>query len=667
MTNGNYTPLNLNCVASFINNQGLTINPTALAYMGSSTNAQSYTYGAIVTDTVLNDLVSSIALAFDKIGDTITAETYDRLITIGSTTIPCLGNTKPATYPYYFGDITAKFGWLRLISYVAYQEFHINSGSYMDFLHSFNACESYKRVNNKLISSFAAAKTFMDGSFSNMNDLISSDITGVNLATLYFGQDLINTGRAINLAEIDRFGTPSVLLKTIQVNKGLSKSLSLAMLSTGLTPGDIDRILTTGVTTITQEKNIYDAFTLIVGVDLKDICIPLNCQTPGLRSLADLLNPKYLFPQSYTTLTVPRYNSEPNPTNSKASFLIFKNHEPNVLSELGYGTKLRGIMPDPIAYVADAFGTSMMQIKNIKTVKIEKFAQVVTNLENVLTLPTGSTSKPTNDSAINAGLITVASGSGKDGLFTTCDFFGAMSGLSYDWQKLYTLIKNIESSNLKSIYKDMFTLLSGTGPYDELDTLIDSANNEIASILASKPDLAKSLNDLYDSFGLSLFHEMRARSLALPDISSLSSGPIDVYTFIETINLYANETQDFGPSRVLEAISQQGTIGGNSLIASLREARNTSRLGLAGLQPDNGVTKEVIPKPRTGVSPGYTNNGLAPTVPIITGAAIPGSLAGSPETTLIPDNLSVLNVPSTVLTPAAALEEVIRCNCDCWD
>jgi hypothetical protein len=34
---------------------------------------------------------------------------------------------------------------------------------------------------------------------------------------------------------------------------------------------------------------------------------------------------------------------------------------------------------------------------------------------------------------------------------------------------------------------------------------------------------------------------------------------------------------------------------------------------------------------------------------------------------LIPDNLSILNIPSTVLTPSEAINEIIRCNCDCWD
>ena len=48
-----------------------------------------------------------------------------------------------------------------------------------------------------------------------------------------------------------------------------------------------------------------------------------------------------------------------------------------------------------------------------------------------------------------------------------------------------------------------------------------------------------------------------------------------------------------------------------------------------------------------------------------------GSFAGSPYTNIIPANLNVLYtsknlLPSTYSIPEA-IDEVIRCNCDCWD
>jgi hypothetical protein len=55
----------------------------------------------------------------------------------------------------------------------------------------------------------------------------------------------------------------------------------------------------------------------------------------------------------------------------------------------------------------------------------------------------------------------------------------------------------------------------------------------------------------------------------------------------------------------------------------------------------------------------------------ITGAAItPGSFAGSQETTLIPDNLDIFKITHlqpSVINPNKAVQDVIDCNCDCWD
>jgi hypothetical protein len=74
----------------------------------------------------------------------------------------------------------------------------------------------------------------------------------------------------------------------------------------------------------TQEQMIYGSFLVITGTDLQDILVPLNCKTAGLTSLADLLNVKKLFPNSYQTLTVPVYNTTPSPNNSKTYYPIYE-------------------------------------------------------------------------------------------------------------------------------------------------------------------------------------------------------------------------------------------------------------------------------------------------------------------------------------------------------
>lgn len=220
------------------------------------------------------------------------------------------GGNKPVT----------QWGFNRLIALQAWDEFNYNEGQpkYKDFLGSFQQADSFVNYTNSAITSVDNSKSFLEGTYSNMNDLISADITGVSLATFNFGQDLIKTGRAINLKKINTFGLPSNLLETLQENNALTPAVSLALLAAGMTQSELASILgNTNTITKAQQVKIYKAFTIVLGKDLAEVLIPLNCKTEGLESLADLLNPKKLFPTRatstssavYQTLTVPLYNT----------------------------------------------------------------------------------------------------------------------------------------------------------------------------------------------------------------------------------------------------------------------------------------------------------------------------------------------------------------------
>jgi hypothetical protein len=185
---------------------------------------------------------------------------------------------------------------------------------------------SFIEYSNSAILAVNNSQTFLDGTYSNMDDLITGDITGVSVATSLFGQDLITSGKAINLTSIATFGLPSNLLYTLQQNNALTKSVSLALIASGITVSELSDILTLAEPiTREQEQKIYGAFGIIVGQDLKDILVSLNCKTTGLESLCDLLNPQKLFPNSYQTLTVPVYNTVGGPANSKIYYPIYDN------------------------------------------------------------------------------------------------------------------------------------------------------------------------------------------------------------------------------------------------------------------------------------------------------------------------------------------------------
>jgi len=277
------------------------------------------------------------ALEILKPDSTSLWNTRSYLSTVPGGGIPGLGNSKPPTYTWTgdpgWGGIKytgapASWGYLRLYPWQAWKEFNYNNtlaytGFYTDFLGSFMASSSFIEFSNQALLSMQNSVDFLKGTYSNMDDLISSDITGVTLAGPTFGQDLIALGRAIDLSKIKSFGYPSNLLATLKKNNALTPSVVLALLSSGLTPKEVEIVAANKDVTTAQQRQTYAAFLVVSGIDLKSILISLNCKTQGLETLADLLNVKKIFPNSYQSLTVPLYNATPGPTNSKTYYPIY--------------------------------------------------------------------------------------------------------------------------------------------------------------------------------------------------------------------------------------------------------------------------------------------------------------------------------------------------------
>jgi len=319
-------------------------------------------------------------------GSKLNGTTYNNLITIGANVIPALGNSptntftwgnyppnddpvpdsKPVTYlkeaantgdpsstaaqalawlPWTYqngpsnngtGKGITQWGFIRCYALQAWNEFNWNGiyygtngwddmPEYRDYLSSVTQAFAFIEYTNKMIYAMQNSLEFLEGTYSNMDSLITGDITDVCLATNTFGQDLIALGKAIDLSTISIFGLPSNLLINLRKNNGFTQSLSLALLASGLRSTEIEEI-SSGViqATTEQEQQMYGAFLIIVGQDLIDILVPLNCKTQGLESLADLLNVKKLFSNSYYSLTVPIYNATPGITNSKTYYPIYE-------------------------------------------------------------------------------------------------------------------------------------------------------------------------------------------------------------------------------------------------------------------------------------------------------------------------------------------------------
>lgn len=838
----------VNLTGALLQNTGLNLNSVTAGLVGTSHTVSSYTPGTLVTSTCLKDLTLAIKAGYDTLGVNLDTATYANLIAIGSGIIPALGNSKPPTYtwigpansgdssstgaqeiswypytatattntyptslptPRQYSDLTSttynpnitQHGWIRLFALQAWNEFNYNGDpsasdvSYKDFINSFTMCSAFIDNNNGVVSTMSNASTFLKNTYSNVNDLITADITGVNLATQAFGQDLIATGKVIDLSRIERFGLPSILLNTINKYNGFTSSLAYALLSAGLTNSDVSNIFSGNlIPSKLQEQQIFGAFSIITGKDLLDILTPLNCVTKGLTSLIDLLNLQKLFPNSFQSLTVPIYNSKPGPTNAKTYYQIYDNNSinsqllnPEVISAIGiyglaptsqnidvgtnyqippvgFGAYSRGTVPDSISISTGAFSFAMQQIPNIKNVPVEKFAQVVFNIETTLGLPlVAGTDVPTNVDLALGGINQMAFGSGPYGRFTMSDFFGSMTGLPYQFTDIKNYIQQLQTSTLATIYANIYTTIStAVGDVSStVQTYIDAANVEIASIYSKKSNIADILNKMWNLTGTQLTIEQHSRDMALmpvavPKSSRNTSYPGIIVSFVNSLQEYANKTEPHMQVQTLEAIANTSIAGGQSLIALMRAIRNKDKLLKAGIPLADNIPTELndltvkilmgngtvsIAKTDQGVPAGdatftipadhnvltnvqpyghfvnednaycvpttmYPNNVLG-TIPnnasvgqdlagpnimqvnnVISPIAggftpqgvcenlnlgnpiVPGSLAGNPYQNLVQPQLSTIYTSGllspTTYTVSEAIEEVVRCNCDCW-
>jgi hypothetical protein len=240
----------------------------------------------------------------------------------------------------------------------------------------------------------------------------------------------------------------------------------------------------------------------------------------------------------------------------------------------------------------------MQQIKNVSKINFEKFSQVVASLELTTTgldLING-TNVPTDTTEANTGLDLIALGSGPYGTYTYSDFFGCMSGLTYDWTGLQTAITNIQTSALKTIYSNLYAATQGPtlGLNTAVQTQIDLVNAQISAISTANPTQAAKLNIMWKNTSTQLNIEQRARYTGLsaipaPRTTELSPYPTIIYSFTDMISSYSKNTDPNMSAQTLEAISDLSNTSGQSIVGLMRAERNNKRLSLLGVTPDDNI------------------------------------------------------------------------------
>jgi hypothetical protein len=154
-----------------------------------------------------------------------------------------------------------------------------------------------------------------------MNNLITADIAKINLAFPAFGADLAATGDLIALDNVAEFGTPAALLQQLSKKgnmlNGTTPCVTVALKAQGLNDQNISDLVNNNVQSLFNpggltrnqfdrlQKAAYPALCNVTGDCLTEVLSILNCTTPNITQMCQLLNPVKIFPTSYSSLTLP--------------------------------------------------------------------------------------------------------------------------------------------------------------------------------------------------------------------------------------------------------------------------------------------------------------------------------------------------------------------------
>lgn len=290
---------------------GMLPGAGAVAGLGSSLGVSSALTSSIGSFTSLpitgqfSDIVSS---ATGVLG----GGTLDSLRTLGADTFPALTNAIPGGFASALGPIAAggvfDGGFTGLISQTA--SGIMGSGDLGQFGQIFNSAQGYIGQVNQFVNSglnLEGISATFGPLTGGMDNLITGGFSQVSEAFGSLGGDLGNLGNLIDMNNLPNLGSPAALVGQLASVGGLIPGVESALRTAGVDTASITNLATGGLANIGDSANklLYNGLTKVTGTDLTQVKNVLGVTTPGINSMADLLNPAKILPNSYTTLTMP--------------------------------------------------------------------------------------------------------------------------------------------------------------------------------------------------------------------------------------------------------------------------------------------------------------------------------------------------------------------------
>jgi hypothetical protein len=218
--------------------EGLLNNTVLIGNSEFAAAAASYTSISFIAD-----LMTAISLAP---GANVSAPTLTALRSLGTSVCPALGNSIPAEFagqdPF---PAVAENGYVALLQEITARD--IGGGDSGKFAQAFAAAQGYAALANQFILSALDANEYLGPTFTNLEDMITGDISKVSNNLPVFGDDLANLGFLISLPKLATLGEPATLIQTLaeQTNSNsLLPCVEVALRSVGLSSAEIKDLIT---------------------------------------------------------------------------------------------------------------------------------------------------------------------------------------------------------------------------------------------------------------------------------------------------------------------------------------------------------------------------------------------------------------------------------------
>ena len=389
----------------------------------------------------------------------------------------------------------------------------------------------------------------------------------------------------------------------------------------------------------TLQRDIYTTLGTLNNSEVNQVKAILNNTQTAVTTGQDLLNPQKLFGKSFRTLTTPIR------TASAGYRAIYENESGSINPELNnLGEDLKGIIPDDLAVANSALSRSFLQIKGIQGTGTEQLAIAVASMENLKDLP----ALQDQQEYVAPGVIEfwknyygsdydIALSTGNNNTLVVSDVIGWVGGYNSGKpindnnslnEELVAQGAFDEFTQSQGIYETIQEFTLGTfGPVNIAPTEFDPPEWEVeipagwaaagvygpfateeeafedAWINGIIPFTALANVDIYNNYSAAqtvynneitwqdqLGREYLNRQRMDLNVEEIRPSNNVSISFAENLPTYGTETDFGGPAMWLERVVDINSLGGQSVIAAMREGRNAKRLSQAGLQQDGPIS-----------------------------------------------------------------------------